>query len=543
MKDKGATSQNTSRQTTQTSITQTLYGASPYPPSSQRHKEITNAITYHLAKDMAPINTVQNEGFKAMIKTLDKRYSLPCRNYFSSVALPGLYTQCRITVEEELQNMQYFAATTDLWSSRTMEPYLSLTVHFITNDFNMRSRCLQTTFFPADHTGEELAQGLKDSLNSWSLEEDKMVCITTDSGANIVKAASLNKWTRLQCFGHRLHLAIENAMKDSRIDRAVGLCKKLVAYFSHSWKRRRELAIAQKELNLPEHQLKAECPTRWGSRQAMVQRVLEQQTAIGHVLSADRKARHLTPTWQDIEVLEVINKTLTPLADFTDALSGEQYVTISSVKPVLHLFETMMAVQEDDTGLARSIKSKILHYLKEKYSDPHTQELLDIATVLDPRFKLNYVSEDNKVSVKDRLKNEMTSIGMQSPPTTDPSAQPSLPPVEKKRKTLGCFLKAAKGNEAAAPSDASQENDVDMELGSYLLTRNIDSEDDPIIWWKEHKGQYPKLSVLARKYLCITATSSPSERVFSTGRNIVTCQRSSLKPHNVDRLVFLAKNL
>jgi len=203
-------------------------------------------------------------------------------------------------------------------------------------------------------------------------------------------------------------------MKDSRIDRAVGLCKKLVAYFSHSWKRRRELAIAQKELNLPEHQLKTECPTRWGSRQAMVQRILEQQTAIGHVLSADRKARHLTPTWQDIEVLEVINKTLTPLADFTDALSGEQYVTISSVKPVLHLFETMMAVQEDDPCLAQSIKSKILHYLKEKYSDPHTQELLDIATVLDPRFKLNYVSEDNKVSVKDRLKNEMTSIGMVS---------------------------------------------------------------------------------------------------------------------------------
>ncbi len=203
-------------------------------------------------------------------------------------------------------------------------------------------------------------------------------------------------------------------MKDSRIDRAVGLCKKLVAYFSHSWKRRRELAVAQKELNLPKHKLKTECPTRWGSRQAMVQRILEQQTAIGHVLSSDRKARHLTPTWQDIEVLEVVNKTLTPLADFTDALSGEHYVTISSVKPVLHLFETMMAVQEDDTDLARSIKSKILHYLKEKYSDPHTQELLDVATALDPRLKLDYVGEDKKVSVKDRLKNEMTSIGMVS---------------------------------------------------------------------------------------------------------------------------------
>lgn len=86
-----------------------------------------------------------------------------------------------------------------------------------------------------------------------------------------------------------------------------------------------------------------------GAQQDLVQRILEQQTAIGYVLSSDRKARHLTPTWQDIEALEVINKTLTPLADFTDSISGEQYISISTVKPILHLFETMMAVQESYT--------------------------------------------------------------------------------------------------------------------------------------------------------------------------------------------------
>ena len=38
---------------------------------------------------------------------------------------------------------------------------------------------------------------------------------------------------------------------------------------------------------------------------------------------------------------------LSPLAEFTDALSGELYVSISSVKPVLHLFEiSVLAVQD-----------------------------------------------------------------------------------------------------------------------------------------------------------------------------------------------------
>lgn len=46
------------------------------------------------------------------------------------------------------------------------------------------------------------------TVASWSSEEEKMTCVTTDNGQYIVKAISINEWIRLQCFGHRLHLAI-----------------------------------------------------------------------------------------------------------------------------------------------------------------------------------------------------------------------------------------------------------------------------------------------------------------------------------------------
>ena len=67
---------------------------------------------------------------------------------------------------------------------------------------------LADVIFPQDHTRDAIAQGLREAMASWSLQEERLVCITTDNGSNVVKAASLNKWTRLQCFGHRLHLAI-----------------------------------------------------------------------------------------------------------------------------------------------------------------------------------------------------------------------------------------------------------------------------------------------------------------------------------------------
>lgn len=75
----------------------------------------------------------------------------------------------------------------------------------------------------------------------------------------------------------------------------------------------------------------------------MISRILEQQKASTRVLSEDNKARHLIPTWQTIDVLESVSKKLGPLLDFTDALSGEDYVNVSYVKPVLQLFNVINA--------------------------------------------------------------------------------------------------------------------------------------------------------------------------------------------------------
>ncbi len=128
------------------------------------------------------------------------------------------------------------------------------------------------------------------------------------------------------------------------------------------------LKKAQKELNLPAHSLISECQTRWGSRQMMINRILEQQKALTQVLSEDKKARHLIPTWQDIDVLESVSKTLGPLLDFTDALSGEDYVSVSYVKPVIHLFNnSMLLMHEEDTDLTKTLKKEMLHYINDKY--------------------------------------------------------------------------------------------------------------------------------------------------------------------------------
>ncbi|KAL0147863.1 hypothetical protein M9458_056822, partial [Cirrhinus mrigala] len=358
-------------------------------------------------------------------------------------------------------------------------------------------------------------------------------------------------WPWLNCFGHNLHLAVTNAIasEKDRTVRALGLCRNLVNTFSMSWLKRRDLKKAQMEADIPQHNLVLDVSTRWGTKQKMIDRVLEQIPAIRRVLIDDRKHGHLNPTWQDVSVLESINAALKPVADFTDVLSGEKYVTVSSVKPVLDLLkDELLSPDSNDTTLTSNIKKKMCAVLDEKYSPAPLQELLRKATLLDPRYRAHFeaaIIDDTKGQLLKEIM-EMTEEGHNVEQVSDRAAADddvpttsSAPPPKKKR--LCDLLQKRK----AQPSThgLTKREQADAELSRYLQEEALDNSADPLMWWRDNESRFPLISKLARKYMCICATSTASERMFSTAGNIVTPVRCCLKPEKVNMLVFLSRNL
>lgn len=128
----------------------------------------------------------------------------------------------------------------------------------------------------------------------------------------------------------------------------------------------------------------------------------------------------------------------------------------------------------------------------------------------------------------------------------NPELDAENPPAAKaKKKTLASFFKKTTSTTSAASFDPMVQfrEAVAAELNAYIYMPCVDHEEDPLKWWNSHRINFPRLCKLAQKYLCIQATSSASERAFSTSGNVVTDHRSCLKPDKVDMLVFLAKNL
>ena len=136
----------------------------------------------------------------------------------------------------------------------------------------------------------------------------------------------------------------------------------------------------------------------------MVSRLLEQEEAVRIVLSSDRKTSHLIPSWQDTQIWESISKALSFIADLTDFLSGDSHVTIASIKPVLQILHSRaLAEDSSDIPLTREINKNVLDSLDFQYLDSKLKKLLNVATLLDPQFKTDYVEGEDLASVEDMI--------------------------------------------------------------------------------------------------------------------------------------------
>lgn len=80
---------------------------------------------------------------------------------------------------------------------------------------------------------------------------------------------------------------------------------------------------------------------------------------------------------------------------------------------------------------------------------------------------------------------------------------------------------------------------IASEIRRYLTELPERRETHVLGYWKAHQDVFPALARMAKTYLAIPATSSPSEGVFSKTKNILGPQRASLTSMNVEVLLCL----
>ena len=174
-----------------------------------------------------------------------------------------------------------------------------------------------------------------------------------------------------------------------------------------------------------------------------------------------------------------------------------------------------------------TIKKEMTTSLKSRFAGIEENQLLAIATVLDPHFKDKlFGSIIIRATVQEMLEEELLKIeevagtpGRDNHDTAISSSEETEEPPSKCRKKdiiLSMFSEILESSITASMSSSA------IEVDRYLSEAVIDCKDgDPFTWWSQHKARFPLLSRLARCYLSAMATSVPSEKTFFTSRKCV----------------------
>ena len=287
-------------------------------------------------------------------------------------------------------------------------------------------------------------------------------------------------------------------------------------------------------------QIVQDVKTRWNSVYFMIERLLELRWPICAVLSdvnvTKRNDRYLDLKQEQWNLLQELKDVLHPLQVATTYLSSEFNVSISSLLPVVHGMIKNLQPKESDSVAIKDFKKLVLQQIRKRWNidgvDPTNPSASLLATVLDPRFKnVKFLNRAQHSQLEESL--AQLIIVPENNTSNDTDCQLS----NNNKSALDLLLGDDYSEESRPETNPAIET-----VRDYLADRIPSRESSPLDWWKMNSHRFILLACLARKYLSIPATSTPSERIFSCAGLIVNRLRSSLNPDHVDMLVFLNKN-
>jgi hypothetical protein len=531
-------------------------------------------ITKYLVMNSLPFNHVASAGFKEFMEYVNQNINVKTPATYATSKLSLLYDHVKDNLfgifKTDLANVQGISFTTDLWSSRAAEPFMAFTIHYVSEEFVLKTFTLGCVSFAGRHTGVNIAEQFDVVVGELGLSDDIRTTCVTDSGSNMIAAAKKSKWmnNRLPCNDHLLHLAVTQSLKDvGDVDNAVEQCKTLSKNTHKSvnnCERIRKACDASVNSSSPVTYRKiiSPCPTRWNSQYMCITSILEMRSALESIRDStdrtDEELGGLIPTKNQFDLLEHIARVLGYAAAVSQVFSAEKTATAHLVPiSIFNLLDKIKKVKDETFPV--TVGSLVVNFIEafntqieRRFPDWGIQKCNNIAMAhfLDPSYKgvlLNKIpgldgagtrfdqirrdifsqSTDHQTPVSQSLVTESTRCSTEHDAMDDVflewvAQEPTLISVEQRR---------------------AEASDIQKEFEDYLKMAKPRKNSCILEWWKVNSTRLPSLSKLARSYLATPASSSSSERMFSIAGNIINCRRTNLAPETVDKLIFVRDNI
>jgi len=281
----------------------------------------------------------------------------------------------------------------------------------------------------------------------------------------------------------------------------------------------------------------------------MLSRLLEQKRAVCLYISENNVNfdNLLSYEWK---LLEECISLLKPFEEVTKIISSA-CSSISEVIPhVKTLLKYLQTYGVSEYAEIMQMKIELESSLKRRFIDLK-KKAFALATLLDPRYKLQFFDAETVATVKSQflleaLKNscdDNSGSESEAKDTNDVGRNICYKEANLENSVHRNFWDCYNDIVSKKVANTDSKSPVAMELRTYCALSVIKRNDDPFSWWKNNNQRFPKMAVMAKKYLCCPASTVYSERLFSEAGNVYETKRSRLLPDRAEHLTFLHHNL
>ena len=427
---------------------------------------------------------------------------------------------------------------------------MGITGHYIL-EFELQTALLSCKRFRGAHTGEAIFECYQDIIDEYKILS-KTLSTVTDSASNMIKAFSLPGYEsesaaddeelvgdvepvsaeddddinimasfprRISCFTHTLQLVVSDGLKESgQLKTVINKVSKLISHVRKSH-HATELLEGCNKLQLAN-------ATRWNSQLKMLRSLLQVPQAIIDQIDFPTK-----PRAHELKLLKELCTILTPFEEASNISQGENIVTSSEVIVcVRSLREQLQSLSETFSCRLLSSLQTSLEKRLSKYED---MEVFQLAATLDPRYKLDWCT-DNEFEILKKMLLKKADFA----PDTITELSDECPPPSKRAKPGLSFMKD-RSHYSHASCDVVG---TASEINDYLSQPCLPDNTNVLLFWKSNQNKYPALAKLASVYLAIPASSAPVERIFSLSGKIFRPERCSISDSLFENLMFIRCN-
>ena len=325
---------------------------------------------------------------------MDPNYTVPShttiRNY-----IQRSYVDARDQIKSIISKASSVSLTHCLWTSHVTQSYITVTCHFLLDDWTLSSQVLATKQVTERHTGVNIAEEIKSIIDDYALQD--VACIIHDNASNMEVAMQKLGIPHLGCAGHTLQLSVNDGLKLPELSKTLGRCRNLV--FHHSVLANDALQKRQKQENPHKKPLSLiqDVCMRWNSTYFLLDRLIDLRLPLYGVLydlSKEKDSKNLEMSVNDWAVAEGLVKILKPLHIATQTISGEYYPTLGNVYPIIssliasHLNDD--DDDDDDDEMNTSVKKcqkVIRESLEKRFQIGNEKVLVLAASALNPLHK------------------------------------------------------------------------------------------------------------------------------------------------------------